>query len=43
LSYCVQARLVHKITRGRVLAEKKRILHTAPHHDDIMVRSRRID
>ncbi len=30
-------RLHDKITRGQVLAKDKRILHTAPHHDDIML------
>jgi len=30
-------RLQERVSRGQVLAEGKKILHTAPHHDDIML------
>ena len=30
-------RLQEKVSRGQVLVEGKKILHTAPHHDDIML------
>lgn len=33
----VFTRLVHKLERGVQVAKGKRILHTAPHHDDIML------